>query len=113
MRQDGTDDCDVVIVGCGVAGLCTVAAAVKVGAIVTILERAAPEDRGGNARLTEACLRMKSMEEVSDDFEVSPIEIGSINPDPTVVAGLPRSYKNWPSYVIAHFLLDSERLALF
>jgi tricarballylate dehydrogenase len=60
---------DVVIVGCGIAGLSAAASALQAGASVAVIERAPKEERGGNTRWTEALLRMKSEREVSDDFE--------------------------------------------
>jgi tricarballylate dehydrogenase len=60
---------DVVVVGTGVAGLSAAVAATEAGARVGVIERAAEGSHGGNTRYTEAFLRMKSLEEVSDDFE--------------------------------------------
>jgi tricarballylate dehydrogenase len=45
---------DVVVVGCGIAGLAAGVAALQGGASVTILERAPREERGGQTRYTEA-----------------------------------------------------------
>ena len=59
---------DVVVIGCGVAGLSAAVAARQRGVRVAVLERAPVEERGGNTRYTEAFLRMKSEDEVSDDF---------------------------------------------
>jgi tricarballylate dehydrogenase len=59
---------DVVVVGCGVAALCAAVAAAEAGAKVAVLERSTFEERGGNTRYTTAALRMKSEEEVSEDF---------------------------------------------
>src|SRR3972149_10398263 len=60
---------DVVVVGCGIAGLAAAGAARQRGASVAILERAPVEERGGNTRHTGAWMRMKNDAEVSDDFE--------------------------------------------
>ena len=60
---------DVVVVGCGIAGLSAAATALQAGARVAIVERSTKDERGGNTRWTEALLRMKSESEVSDDFE--------------------------------------------
>lgn len=58
----------VVVVGSGIAGLSAALSAAQCGAKVTIIERATEGEHGGNTRYTEAYLRMKSMDEVADDF---------------------------------------------
>ncbi|WP_144630238.1 FAD-dependent oxidoreductase [Bordetella genomosp. 13] len=68
---------DVVVVGCGVAGLSAAVSAAESGARVVVLERAPFDERGGQSRYTEAYLRMKSETEVTDDFEVHLAENGS------------------------------------
>ncbi|HUN49436.1 MAG TPA: FAD-dependent oxidoreductase, partial [Stellaceae bacterium] len=68
MKGDAAES-DVVIVGCGIAGLAAGVSALQAGARVTILERAPRDERGGNTRWTESLLRMKSESAVSDDFE--------------------------------------------
>ena len=65
---------DVVVVGCGVAGLSAAVAAAEAGAKVAVLERSTYEERGGNTRYTEATLRMKNELEVSSDFETLLVE---------------------------------------
>ena len=77
---------DLVVVGCGVAGLSAAVAAAELGAMVAVLERATYEERGGQSRYTEAYLRMKSLSEVSDDFEQHLAENGSGSLDPELVA---------------------------
>jgi len=64
---------DVVVVGCGIAGLSATATALQAGRRVAVIERAPKDERGGNSRWTEALLRMKSEHEVSDDFETHAI----------------------------------------
>ena len=60
---------DVLVVGCGIAGLAAAVAALEQGARVAVLERSTKDERGGNTRYTGAWLRMKNENEVSDDFE--------------------------------------------
>lgn len=76
---------DVVVAGCGVAGLSAAVSARQNGARVTVLERATREERGGQSRYTEAYLRMKSHSEVTDDFEEMLAENGSGAIDPELV----------------------------
>jgi len=76
---------DVVVAGCGVAGLCAAVSARQSGASVAVLERSTREERGGQSRYTEAYLRMKSHTEVTDDFEVMLAENGSGAIDPELV----------------------------
>lgn len=77
MTQQQADRYDVVVVGCGVAGLSAAVAAAEAGARVAVLERAPREERGGQSRYTEAYLRMKSETEVTDDFETHLAENGA------------------------------------
>ena len=76
---------DVVVAGCGVAGLSAAVSAAEGGARVALLERATREERGGQSRFTEAYLRMKSDTEVTDDFETHLAENGSGSIDPEIV----------------------------
>ncbi len=77
---------DLVVAGCGVAGLSTAVSAAEQGARVAVLERASLDERGGQSRYTEAYLRMKSHDEVTDDFEQHLAENGSGAIDPELVA---------------------------
>jgi tricarballylate dehydrogenase len=76
---------DVVVAGCGVAGLSAAVSARENGARVAVLERSTQEERGGQSRYTEAYLRMKSDTEVTDDFETHLAENGSGYIDPELV----------------------------
>ncbi|MBU2288334.1 MAG: FAD-binding protein, partial [Gammaproteobacteria bacterium] len=76
---------DLVVAGCGVAGLSAAVAAAEAGLRVVVIERATREERGGQSRYTEAYLRMKSLTEVTDDFETHLAENGSGAIDPELV----------------------------
>ena len=76
---------DVVVVGCGIAGLSAAVSAAENGARVTVLDRAPREERGGQSRYTEAYLRMKSETEVTDDFETHIAENGSASISPALI----------------------------
>ncbi len=86
---------DVIIVGAGGAGLSAAVAAQEAGARVAIWERATPEESGGNTRYTGAWFRMKSPEQVSDDFEEHFAENGGGYMDPTIIAELTRDPEDW------------------
>lgn len=76
---------DVVVAGCGAAGLSAAVAAAEAGSRVAVLERAPREERGGQSRYTEAYLRMKSESEVTDDFETHLAENSSGYVDPDLI----------------------------
>jgi tricarballylate dehydrogenase len=76
---------DLVVAGCGVAGLSAAVSAAQNGAKVAVIERATREERGGQSRYTEAYLRMKSHTDVTDDFETHLAENGSGAIDPDLV----------------------------
>ena len=77
---------DVIVAGCGVAGLSAAVSAAEHGAKVAILERAPRDERGGQSRYTEAYLRMKSKTEVTDDFETHLAENSAGYVDPELIA---------------------------
>jgi tricarballylate dehydrogenase len=99
---------DVVVVGCGIAGLSAAVSALQAGAQVIILERAPKDERGGNTRWTESLLRMKSETEVSDDFEAHFVANAGHHLDPSLVRDTARAYADWPAIVRALGFADPE-----
>lgn len=81
-----TEQFDLVVVGCGVAGLSAAVSGLEKGLRVAVLERAPKEERGGQSRYTEAYLRMKGATEVSDDFDDFLAEHAGVYQDPDLVA---------------------------
>ncbi len=101
-------DCDVVVVGHGIAGLSAAVSALEAGARVVVLERAPAAEAGGNTRWTEAFMRMKSPQEVADDFESHFAANAGAYVDPSLVAETARDYAAWPGIVRAHGFTDPE-----
>jgi len=99
---------DVVVVGCGIAGLSAAVSACQAGAKVAVLERATKEERGGNTRWTEAFMRMKNENEVSDDFEEHFMANSGFHLDPGLVHETAGPYEQWPSIVKALSFTDPE-----
>ncbi|MCC7487927.1 MAG: FAD-dependent oxidoreductase, partial [Burkholderiales bacterium] len=104
---------DLIVVGCGIAGLAAAVSALQHGLTVAILERAPREEYGGNTRWTESYMRMKNVDEVSDDFEAFFAENSVRNVDPNLVVGLTAPYAEWPGYLKAHGLPDPELVSTF
>jgi tricarballylate dehydrogenase len=104
---------DVVVVGCGIAGLAAAVSAQEGGARVAILERAPLEERGGNTRFTGAWMRMKSETEISDDFEEHFAANGGGPVDPTLVKGLLNAPEQQPGILRALSYLDPNVIATF
>lgn len=104
---------DVVVAGCGIAGLSAAVAAAEKGARVALLERAPIEERGGNTRYTDAYLRMKSESEVTDDFETHFAENGGGYLDPELVKHTTQAYDTWPAIVKTLSFADPELISAF
>lgn len=87
--------------------------AMQQGAKVAVLERAPAEEAGGCTRYTEAFLRLKNEEELSDDFESLLAEVGSANPDPVLVHMTAQPADQWPAIVRTMALTDPEFISTF
>ena len=106
-------DADLVIVGCGVAGLSAAVTALQAGLSVINLERADAAHFGGNSRWTEAYMRMKNDAEIADDFEDHFARNAGWNIDPNVTDAVAGPYRDWPAQVRAHPLIDPEVISTF
>jgi tricarballylate dehydrogenase len=103
-----THDCDLVVVGHGIAGLAAAVSALEAGASVAVLERAPRAEAGGNTRWTEAFMRMQSPDAVAEDFETHFAANAGAYLDPSLVAETARDYAAWPGIVKAHGFADPE-----
>jgi len=104
---------DVVVVGCGIAGLSAAVSACHQGAKVALLERATIEERGGNTRYTEDFLRMNTDSEVFDDFETELAVTGSGYLDPSPGHATSAPYEQWPAIVKSMNIIDPEVITTF
>ncbi|MCB8882632.1 FAD-binding protein [Acidisoma cellulosilytica] len=104
---------DVVVAGCGAAGLSAAVAAAEQGAKVAVLERAPIEERGGQSRYTEAYLRMKSHDDVTDDFEQHIIDNSSGYVDPDMVQEMGRPAADRAGFARAVNMVDPDMLHTF
>jgi tricarballylate dehydrogenase len=104
---------DAVVAGCGVAGLSAAVAAAERGLKVAVLERASRADRGGQSRYTEAYLRMKAIDQVSDDFETHLAEHAGVYIDPDLAAEMAQSRDTWSHVTRALPVADPELIGNF
>jgi tricarballylate dehydrogenase len=108
------DAFDLIVAGCGVAGLSAAVAAAEQGARVAVLERAPHSERGGQSRYTEAYLRMKSETEVTDDFETHLAENGALPyADPDLAAEVTRPMADRAGHARALSMLDPDVIQAF
>lgn len=104
---------DVVVAGCGVAGLSAAVTAAEAGLKVAVLERTSREDRGGQSRYTEAYLRMKALDQVSDDFETHLAEHAGVYMDPDFAAEMGSDRAGWSHMTRALASPDPELIMNF
>ncbi len=102
---------DVLVVGCGIAGLAAALTAREEGARVGVLERAPRDERGGNTRYTESFWRMKDASSVSDDFEDSFAANAGGWPDPGIMRDAVRSPEDQPGVLRALGVIDPHLVA--
>jgi len=98
----------VIVVGSGVAGLSAALSARQAGADVTIVERATRDEAGGNTRYTEAYLRMKSVDEPSDDFIAALTADFMGYPDPSLVIETLEPRDTWAAPVATLNIVDHD-----
>jgi tricarballylate dehydrogenase len=108
-----THNFDVVVLGHGIAGLSAAVSAMQHGAKVAVVERAPVEESGGCTRYTEAFLRLKSEDELSDDFDAQMAEVASANPDPSLIDEMAAAPESWGNVVRTMSVTDPEYLSTF
>jgi tricarballylate dehydrogenase len=104
---------DVVVVGCGVAGLSSALTALEKGARVILLERATKDQRGGNTRWTSANLRVESDGEVMNNFESGYRRNRGYHLVPEFEKAAEQDYEKWPDLVKAMAFVDPILLKAF
>lgn len=104
---------DLVVVGCGAAGLSTAVSAAENGLRVAVLERSRAEERGGQTRWTEAYLRMKSHEQVTDDFDTFLAENSGFYQDPDFVAESLMERSAWTAQARSLPFIDASVIGAF
>jgi tricarballylate dehydrogenase len=78
-----------------------------------VIERAAEGEHGGNTRYTEAYLRMKSMDEVADDFVDHFMANAGGYTDPSIEQEMVRDYDDWSPLAKSQSGVDPEILGTF
>ncbi len=104
---------DVVIVGCGIAGLSAAVSALEAGARVALLERAPRAERGGNTRHTESFWRMRDPDRVAEDFEDRLAANAGGHFDPEFIRDAGRPYEDWPRPLRALAFTDPELIRVW
>jgi tricarballylate dehydrogenase len=111
MNEYKNTNFDIIVIGCGIAGLSAAVSAQQNGSKVAILERAPREERGGNTRYTESFWRMKNEDEVSEDFEDQFAKNSGGWPDPGILEDLVRDRENQPAVLKSLGIVDPSLIA--
>ena len=109
---------DLVVIGCGAAGLSSALSALESGLNVINVERACREDMGGSTRWTEANLLLKTGPnqqgfEIADQFLFSYGMFSSFHTDPEILAETSKDYDSWSMLAKTTPFLDPEVLGAF
>ena len=109
---------DLVVIGCGAAGLSCALSAVEQGMNVINIERAKREDMGGNTRWTEANLLLKKRAyddgfEIADQFLDFYGLFSGFHTDPDIIAETTKDYDSWSMLAKTTPFLDPEVLGSF
>ena len=107
---------DVVIVGCGVAGMTAALSALENGAKTINVERSTEEDRGGNSRWTDANLLLEpnnSAFEPSDHFWLGFQFSSRFHMPPHMEKDASNGYDQWEPNTKTGPFLDPELLSAF
>ncbi|WP_417623131.1 FAD-dependent oxidoreductase [Parasphingorhabdus sp.] len=103
----------IIVVGSGIAGLSAALSAAESGAQVTIIERASEGEHGGNTRYTEAYLRMKSIDDVADDFIDHFMANAGGYTDPSIEQEMVRDHADWSPLARSQSTVDPDFLGAF
>ena len=106
-------DCDVLVVGCGIAGTSAAVSAMQQGARVRVLERSPIDERGGNSRYTGGNLRMKSDTEVTDDLAELLVQTSELFVHHSLKELTLKPYAEWPPVLRAYGFADPGLVAAF
>jgi len=109
---------DLVVIGCGAAGLSCALSALEKGMNVINLERAKREDMGGSTRWTEANLLVKKRSnqegfEIADQFVDYYSLFSGFHTDPDIIAETTKDYNSWSMLAKTTPFLDPEVLGTF
>lgn len=104
---------DVVVAGGGIAGLSAAISARESGARVALLDRATHKESGGNTRYTEAYMRMKSLDEISDGLAEAIVDDFMGHPDPGITADSGLDWERRNPLLRAHPVVDLDYVTAF